>query len=452
MTTIFANVALLDSGWSDRVRLHISDGAIAAVESGCTSNSTDYVVGTIIPGIPNAHSHVFQRALNGHCEYRSPEGKDNFWTWRVQMYRLAGLIDPTELAAIARQAYCEMVTSGYTSVAEFHYLHRDGAKGGNLGAMYEAISSAASDSGIRLTYVPVLYEQAGFDRAELTSEQRRFAMSLEEYADHFRQANDLAPSTTTVGVGAHSLRAVSPRSLEELANLANIESCPIHIHIAEQLAEVENCLVHYGARPIEWLVKNLPLNNLWCLVHATHISDSELETLADTDVVVCLCPSTEANLGDGIFPLRPWLERGGRIAVGSDSQITINPFEELRWLEYGQRLSSLSRNVASVDYKHVGRNLFSKSLQGGSTACGNRTGQLRPGEHADFLVLDDESATLAGHSADSILDALVFSGTHLPISHVMIDGEWRVKDYKHVIGNQVKRDFHQVACRLWEQN
>ena len=449
MTTILAKKAFLHTGWANDVRFRIADGLIESIEIGCRVNADEFVASVVIPGIANAHSHSFQRALAGHAEQRGPTGRDTFWSWRKQMYRLAGQIDADGLAAIARQAYSEMLSVGYTSVAEFHYLHGEPACREKRGAMFRAIAMAAADTGIRLTYVPILYERAGFDQPEPTIAQRRFAMTPDEFVDHYEFARENASSNTTIGIGAHSLRAVTTQSLGRLTDLAERDECPIHIHVAEQTAEVDQCLARHNARPVEWLLKEFSPNDRWCLVHATHMSEEELGSLCRSGAVVCLCPSTEANLGDGLFPLRPWLDRGGRVAIGSDSQITINPFEELRWLEYGQRLSSRSRSVAAVHDSHTGRSLFEQVLEGGGLACGHGAGQLRVGRHADLVTLDDESPMLAGHDTESILDALVFSGARLPIDGVMVGGEWRVIDGVHAMSPQAKSEFLEVVRDLW---
>ena len=450
VTTILAKKALLHTGWANGVRLRIADGLIESVETGCDASSDDDCAASIvIPGIANAHSHAFQRALAGHAERRGPAGTDTFWSWREQMYRLAGSIDADGLAAIARQAFTEMLSVGYTSVAEFHYLHGEPTGNRSTGAMFQAIVGAAADTGIRLTYVPVLYERAGFDQPKPSAEQRRFAMSPDEFVDHYEFARETTARNATVGIGAHSLRAVTRSSLRRLADLSLRDECPIHMHIAEQPAEVDQCLARYNARPVEWLLAEYFPCDRWCLVHATHISDKELASLCECGVVVCLCPSTEANLGDGLFPLRSWLDRGGRIAIGSDSQITINPYEELRWLEYGQRLASRSRNIAACPDGHTGRSLFEQVLEGGGLACGHGAGHLRAGAPADLVTLNDESPMLAGHDGESILDALVFFGIRLPIDRVMVGGEWRVVDGEHVTSTETGRRFADVVRTLW---
>lgn len=450
LTTIFAKRALLQDGWAERVRFRVDDGRISSLETHCSRNLDDFVAGTVVPGIQNAHSHAFQRALAGHCEQRAPADRDNFWTWRVQMYRLAGLIDERALRAIARQAFTEMLVSGYTSVAEFHYLHGERELHNERGfALFHAIANAALDTGIRLTYIPILYERAGFDQSEPTVEQRRFAMREDEFVAHYEYARQNATKNVNVGIGAHSLRAVAEGSLQILAELANRDGCPMHIHVAEQQAEVDQCLARHNARPVEWLLRECAVNDQWCLIHATHITSEELESICKSGAVVCLCPTTEANLGDGLFPLSLSLRQEGRIAIGSDSQISINPFEELRWLEYGQRLMSRTRNVAAIHDPHTGRSLFNHVLEGGRLACGHGAGHLSAGSPADLLVLDDESPVLAGHACDSVLDALVFSGATPPIDRVMVGGEWRVVDGKHVKSQQSTSEFNAVVEDLW---
>ena len=449
MTNLFARKAFLSNGWTENVRFTLAYGLLQTIQAGTQAEPSDFVADAIIPGIANAHSHAFQRALAGHCEHQGPEGKGNFWSWRVQMYRLANSISAEDLAAIARQAYSEMLASGYTSVAEFHYLHRDSSDAMAVGRMSEAIFSAAEDTGIRLTYVPILYERAGFGQTGPLAEQGRFAMDVSEYVEHFESARARSSASTNVGVGAHSLRAVWQKSLSKLADIAERELCPLHIHIAEQTAEVEQCLMQHQARPVEWLFKEFAPNEHWCLVHATHVTSDELESMARSNAVVCLCPTTEANLGDGIFPLRVWLELEGNIAIGSDSHISLNPFEEMRWLEYGQRLSSLSRNVASVPHNHCGRNLLEKILEGGAQACGHGASGLQVGLPADLVVLDLDHPMLAGHATESILDALVFSGLSLPISRVMVAGKWQVIGGLHVEHQDIGSEYSKVVDNLW---
>lgn len=444
MTSLFAHKALLPGGWTDDVRLTIDGGRISAVEPDAgrrpAVSSGEEALDIVVPGLCNAHSHAFQRALAGRTEQRSPEGRDNFWSWRERMYALAGRIGADALTAIARQAYCEMLCAGFTSVAEFHYLHRDPTDGADGDEMFEAIETAARESGIRLTYVPVHYERAGFEDPEPTAQQASFAGTTDEFLRHRERVAATAGPTTTVGIGAHSLRAVGRESLERIAGVA-ASGVPMHIHVAEQKREVEQCYSSYGRRPVRWLLEHFDVGANWSLVHATHMDDDETAALAQSGAVAVLCPSTEANLGDGLFPLRDFLSHGGNIAIGSDSHISINPFEELRWLEYGQRLATRSRNVVSLRDSHVGSELFARALEGGALAAGQAIVGLGPGAPADLIVLSGDDPMLAGHDDESRLDALVFSGYPLPVERVMVNGEWCVVDGAHVDHDRARDAF-----------
>ena len=452
MTRLFARKALLTGGWAENVRLEIAAGEISSIVADSRIEDGDLEVGIVIPGLVNAHSHAFQRLLAGHTEQRSPAGKDTFWTWRTRMYALAGVVDAGALFAIARQVYTEMVATGYTAVAEFHYLHNEPGDKGASEAMFEAIVAAAKESGIRLTFVPVLYERAGFDEPQPTAQQERFARTVDEFITHYEFASSRAQQSGSekfrVGIGAHSLRAVTAESLSRIAAVASADSVPMHIHIAEQQREVEQCLDAHDARPVEWLYDNQDVNENWCLVHATHIDEREIKAIADSGAVVCLCPSTEANLGDGLFPLQSFLEQGGRIAIGSDSHVSINPFEELRWLEYGQRLISQSRNIAAIRRQQTGRSLFEMALDGGALAGGEPGGHIQTGAVADLVVLDDDSPMLVGHTTRSLLDALVFSGFTLPIDRVMVHGKWQVVDGRHIKEQEARQAYAAVATEL----
>ncbi len=448
MNGIFARRALLQKGWADNVRLIVRAGRLESLVADTSPEPGDFAAGIIIPGLCNAHSHAFQRALAGRTEQRSPAGQDNFWSWRERMYELAGRLDAEALVAIAQQAYSEMLLSGYTSVAEFHYLHRPPGSEGDNDVMFNAICEAATRSGIRLTYVPVLYERAGFDQPEPQGQQQLFALDIERFLAHHGRASHQASDCISVAIGAHSLRAVSAESLAAIVQTADAADVPVHLHIAEQQREVEQCLSSYGRRPVRWLLENFPIGDRWCLVHATHMDADETASLARSGAVVCLCPSTEANLGDGLFPLHDFLDAGGRIAIGSDSHISINPFEELRWLEYGQRLASQTRNIASLQQAHVGRELFARTLAGGVQASGQRSAGLESGAAADLVVLNDDDPMLVGHGEESLLDALVFSGYRLPIERVMVNGEWRVIDGDPVDWDATRSAFASTLQRI----
>ncbi len=450
MNTVFAKKALLASGWAENVRIEVLDGQIGDVDTGVKATDSDTQVGFVIPGLCNAHSHAFQRALAGHTEQRSPAGRDNFWTWRERMYELAGNVDARALTAIARQAYCEMLASGYTTVAEFHYLHNDPKNPDATDTMFAAIAEAARDSGIRLTYVPVHYERSGFDNPEPSPRQQSFAQSIDDFMAHRARAVAAAGENVAVGIGVHSLRAASADSLSIIAAAANDSFVPMHLHIAEQQGEIEQCLAAHGKRPVQWLMDNFEVSNNWCLVHATHLDSEEVALIANSGAIVALCPSTEANLGDGLFPLQDYLSQGGKMAIGSDSHVSINPFEELRWLEYGQRLATLSRNVVSFRDGHVGSELFLRALEGGAAASGQGDGHLQSGNAADLVVLNDDDPMLAGHSDESRLDALVFSGYPLPVERVMVNGRWCVEDAAHIQRDAARNAYRDAIARLGE--
>ncbi|MGB5246119.1 MAG: formimidoylglutamate deiminase [Woeseia sp.] len=447
MTSIFAHKALLPGGWHSDVRIETASGRITAAIPNSVRREGDTEAGVVIPGLCNAHSHAFQRALAGHTEQRGDAHRDNFWSWRERMYRLAGLIDAARLTAIARQAYSEMVQSGFTSVAEFHYLHSEPGKEA-AETMFEALLQAARDSGIRLSYVPVLYERGGFENEVLSPEQQRFRHDLAQFIAHYERCSALAGTAATVGIGAHSLRAVSQESLTEIARISARDKAPLHIHIAEQQREVDQCLAVNERRPVRWLLENFNVTERWCLVHATHVDAEEVGEMAGSGAVVCLCPSTEANLGDGLFPLAPFLEQGGRIAIGSDSHISINPFEELRWLEYGQRLVAEQRNIAAIGMRNTGRSLFERVASGGAAASGVASGKIKTGSVADLLLLDDDDPMLAGHDSQTMLDALVFSGFSLPLERVMVNGEWQVVDGRHRNRDATRADYKRVVSEI----
>jgi len=449
MATVFADKALLADGWRDNVRLVLDAGRVVGVETGAARAPAEDAVGLLVPGMPNAHSHAFQRAFAGRSEFRGPLGTDNFWSWREQMYRLAGRIDPRALAAIARQVYTEMVASGYTSVAEFHYLYRDPADPATVDAMLVALAEAADASGIRLTYVPVMYERGGFDGQPLNAAQARFALAFDGYEAHVDRAARMLSPTHSVAVGAHSLRAVAAETLGRVAALARARGVPMHIHIAEQRREVEDCVAATGARPVQWLLDHADIDDSWCLVHATHLDDAETAGLAATGAVACLCPSTEGNLGDGLFPLGAWLDAGGRIAIGSDSHVSIDPREELRWLEYGQRLRCEQRNVAATGRIGTGARLFGAAIAGGARPVGQVVAGIAEGGPADFVALDANGSALAGHGDETLLDAFVFCGQPSPVERVMVAGVWRVVNGAHERGDEARRQFAATLERLY---
>ncbi|MFQ5981843.1 MAG: formimidoylglutamate deiminase [Woeseiaceae bacterium] len=431
MSSIYARKALLAGGWAEEVRFEISAGGIESIDRRASPADEEFRAGVVIPGICNAHSHAFQRALVGRAERRSPAAKDSFWTWREEMYRLAGALDADMVRIIARQVYSEMLAAGYTSVVEFHYLHHAGI---------EAIISAAEESGIRLTLVPILYERAGFNSPDPDDVQKLFIRSFDDFVALYEHAKTLENERVAIGIGSHSLRAVTKESIDRIAEISKSDDVPLHIHLAEQQREVDECLAHYKTRPARWLLDRCDVDAGWCLVHATHLEPDEITAIARCGAVVCLCPSTEANLGDGVFALGAYLDAAGQIAIGSDSHVTIDPFEELRWLEYGQRLESRSRNVSAGHGV-----LFERAASGGRQACGQQTGRLEPGAVADLVVLDDSDPMLHGHETDTLMDALVFSGYPVPVERVMVQGEWRVIDGRHVDEGDARDDYRRIV-------
>ena len=408
-------------GWRGDVSLAGDDAA----------GSPELLSGHWLPGVPNTHSHAFQRAMAGLAEYQTAAA-DSFWTWREQMYAFAGRIDPDSLYAIAMQLYVEMLEAGYVSVCEFHYVHHqpDGTPYDDPAAMSRAIMAAARDAGIGLTLLPVLYQRGGFDGRPLNERQQRFAHDTDAYLRLIDTLRSEESPMLRVGVCFHSLRAVSMDSirtvLDALPSLGG--SRPVHLHIAEQIPEVEDCLAAHGSRPLRRLLDCQPVDASWTLVHATHMDASEIRDLAASGASVSICPSTEANLGDGLFALPEWRAAGGRWSIGSDSHISVSPVEELRWLEYGQRLKTGRRNVCVGDAddpfrRHVGNTLLAEAIAGASGSTGRDTS-------ADLIRLDSAQPALHGDD-ESLVDRWLFSGNRQAVSDVIVDGEWLVRDGRH---------------------
>lgn len=444
MTALFAKSALLADGFAEDVRLTVSDGAISSIAIETTPRPGDVGVGIVVPGFVNAHSHAFQRALAGRTERRAAAGRDDFWTWREPMYRLAAAMNADRLRAIATQLYAEMLAAGYTSVVEFHYLLGGTGHDETPDVLLDALLAAANDSGIRLHYLPVLYERRDFGADDLEARQRRFALPLREFIAHYRNARARVAAPHSVGIGAHSLRSVSLDALSEIARVAADDRVTLHIHAAEQPREVEACFKAHRKRPVQLLLDSCAAGAGWTLVHATHLDAPETEALAASDAVACLCPSTEGNLGDGFFPLGRFLDAGGRIAIGSDSHVSIDPFEELRWLEYGQRLVAGRRNIAADAEMSTGARLATLAWQGGQLALGKRGGVIEEGAPADLLCLDASHPSLAGHGKDTLLDALVFTAAGSSIEHVMVNGQWCIDGGRHARADEF-RDAYSAA-------
>lgn len=425
MHSIHAKNIYLEGGWQKNIRLDISDGIIQEIEYDISTESQDNTVDILIPGLCNAHSHSFQRALSGRTEFKPTSKKDNFWTWREAMYHLVEHVDASIISAIAAQAYQEMLANGYTSVVEFHYLHREQGEDESSNKLFDALLEAANLTGIRLIYTPILYQRGGFKDELLSSQQEQFYLTCEELIQHYYYAKSILTERHSLAIGVHSLRAVTNKSMQRVVDFAEEEKIPFHLHIAEQQKEVVDFYELYNARPVEWLLENFNVTENWCLVHATHLNDHELKLLAKSGAVTCLCPTTEANLGDGIFRLQDYLLQGGRLAIGSDSNISINSFEELRWLEYGQRLLKKERNIASSENLGSGQCLFNMALEGGTLASGNKKiGALKKGSYADFFSLSSDNSSLVGHQNNTLMDAIIFSNHNALIDQVMVDGKW----------------------------
>ncbi len=448
MTVLFAETALLATGWASNVRLTIASATIAHVETGTTPHPGDERVAILIPAMPNLHSHAFQRGMAGLAETRGP-GDDSFWSWRDVMYRFALAMTPDQVEAVAAQLYVEMLEAGFSRVGEFNYLHHDsdGRAYANIAEMAERIASAARDTGIGLTLLPVFYAHSGFGGLTPNDGQRRFVNDIESFG-RLLEASRRAVSQldgSVVGVAPHSLRAVTPAELDAMVRLGT--GGPIHIHVAEQTAEVEACLAWSGARPVEWLLDHAPVDGRWCLIHATHMTPGETEALAQSGAVAGLCPVTEANLGDGTFPAPAFMAAGGRFGIGSDSNVLIGIPDELRQLEYSQRLAHRQRNLLAPPGGSNGRALFDAALAGGTTALGGPPAPLTEGGPADLVALDGTHPSLAGKSGDAILDAWIFANG-ARVDSVWVRGRKVVTGGRHIAREAIAARFGRVMTEL----
>jgi formimidoylglutamate deiminase len=442
--------ALLPQGWAREVRIGVDDaGTIAAVTPGAEPGAARRLSGHVVPGMPNLHSHAFQRAMAGGAEARSPEGLDSFWTWRETMYRFVGLFTPEDAEAVAAQLYAELLEHGFTSVAEFHYLHHrpDGKPYDDIAEMAKRHVAAARRAGIGITMLPSLYRHGGIFGKPPHDGQRRFLNDLDTFqriVEETRAAIGDDPQGA-VGIAPHSLRAVTPAMLGALSGFTG----PIHIHAAEQPKEVEECLAATGARPVRWLLDNMPLDRRWVLIHATHLDDSEVTELAASGAVAGLCPTTEASLGDGIFRLPGYLAVGGRIGIGTDSHVGTAPAFELRQLETSQRLRDHARAVATSERRpNPGRALYEAALAGGAQASGRPIGAIAQGMRADFVELDDTHPLLLGRAGDALLDAWIFSGQGNPVRTVTCGGRVVVEAGRHIHAMTIRDDFAAAMKRL----
>ena len=455
MPDLHLDQALLPDGWARDVRVGISaEGDFGKIIPGGDREGTRRVAGAVVPGIPNVHSHAFQRAMAGLTECGGT-AEHGFRGWRERMYAFLARPSPDDVRVVASQLYAEMLRHGYTAVAEFHYLRND-PEGRPYAVPHEMalrLHEAAAAAGIGLTLLPTLYRVADFGADAPLVEQRRFAATVDEIlADGDALGRALAgDGNRRVGLALHSLRAVPPRELSEAvaALEAADPTAPIHIHLAEQVAEVRACLSWSGSSPVEWLLGHAPVDARWCAVHATHMTGGETRALAASGAVAGLCPTTEANLGDGVFPLASYLVAGGRWGVGSDSHVSVSPAADLRMLEYSQRLTMRERNVAGGREAHsTGRALLEGAWAGGAQASGRRLGAIRPGFRADVVVLDTDHPALVGRDGDQLLDAWIFSGEDTPVRDVMVGGAWVVEDGRHRGQEQIATAYRAVARRL----
>lgn len=452
MSVFFAERALLPTGWATHVRIEVgADGFLTRIQTNADAQGAQRLDGPVLPGMPNLHSHAFQRAMAGLAEVAG-NPNDSFWTWRDLMYRLVGKISPEQLGVIARQLYIEMLKAGYTSVAEFHYVHHDlsGQPYANPAELALRISEAARSTGIGLTLLPVLYSHSGFGGQAPNEGQRRFINSTEQYLTLQQQLKPLLAQQPAqqLGLCFHSLRAVTPEQLHDVLR-ASDTACPVHIHIAEQQKEVDDCLSWSGKRPIQWLYDNVEVDARWCLVHATHATPDEVRLMAHSQAVAGLCLTTEANLGDGIFPAVDYLAQNGRMGIGSDSHVSLSVVEELRWLEYGQRLRDQRRNrLYRSDQPMIGRTLYDAAVAGGAQAIGQPVAGLAVGQRADWLVLDGNDPYLATAQEDGILNRWLFAGGDRQVRDVVVNGQWVVRDGRHADEDVSSRDFTRVLKEL----
>ena len=453
MAQIYVQNALLETGWQRDVLITIDGRSISAVElEAVAPASAERLAGVAVPGVANVHSHAFQRAMAGLVERRGPED-DSFWTWREVMYRFLAQMTPDDIEAIAAWLYVEMLEAGFTSVGEFHYLHNDpaGARYADPAEMGGRIAAAAQASGIGLALLPCFYAYGGCGGRSPKPGQARFLSDLDGYWRLMEASarHVAAVPGAVLGLAPHSLRAVDAQEMRALAE--RWPAGPIHIHAAEQTAEVDECVAWCGARPVQWLLDNMGLDERWCLIHCTHMTTEESLGLARSGAVAGLCPITEANLGDGIFEAPRFLEAGGRFAIGSDSNVRIALGEELRTLEYGQRLRERKRNRLGPAGSSTGRRLFDAARRGGAQALGLASGAIAPGLAADIVILDDAHPALAGRSGDAILDSWVFAAGDSLVRDVFAGGKRVVATGCHIRRDAVLRRFRDTMHRLLAQ-
>lgn len=445
----------LPSGWAQNMTLEFgSGGVLKAVRPTVLEDRYPKANGPVLPGLPNLHSHAFQRAMVGLTESGGPDG-DDFWSWRQAVYRFVPHLTPEDVEIIAAQLYIDLLKGGYTAVGEFHYLHHapDGTPFADPAEMSHRVASAAGRAGIALTLLPVLYAQGGFGGVPPEQGQKRYVTDLKLYGRILENAAKASQGGDRfrIGIAPHSLRAVSPETLAEAVEMINAVSAeaPIHIHIAEQTREVDECVAWCGARPIQWLLANAEVNNRWCLVHATHMTPEETSGLARASAIAGLCPTTEADLGDGIFPATEFLTEGGRFGIGSDSHVAVNAAEELRLLEYGQRLRHRKRNLLRPGLQQsTGASLYGHAAETGAKALGHQAGRIEAGARADIVVLDGTAPILAGKIGDEVLDTYIFAGGQNLVRDVFVAGDHVIEDGRHESEERIAEQFRSTMTRL----
>lgn len=450
MKMLWAKQALLESGWADDVLIEVDDaGIIASIKTGCAAQGMK--LGTLLPAPANLHSHAFQRAMAGLTERRGPSPNDSFWTWRQLMFKFLDQLTPDHIEAITAFVQMEMLEAGYANNTEFHYLHHQPGGGvyDRLSEMSDRIAAAADLTGIGLTLLPVHYQYGGCDQRPLGNGQIRFGNDTEQFARLFEQAKDglkNLPNDTRIGTAPHSLRAVAPESLAQTIALA--AGGPVHTHLAEQVAEVAEVEAAWGQRPVEWLLDNVDVNAQWCLIHCTQMQPHETIKLAQTGAVAGLCPITESNLGDGIFDADRWFEHGGRMGIGSDSNIRISLSEELRTLDYSQRLRDHSRAALATPEMSTGRRLFEAAAKGGAQAAGRDAGRIAVGSLADLMALNDDHVDLSGRKGDTVLDCYIFAGDDRMITDVWSAGRHLVQEGRHINNASITARYKRTMADL----